>query len=564
MAKTPLFGRLRRVARTVLEGGTASEQAPSSIGLARRDFVGMALAAAATGALGATACGSEDDPKPAKGTSRVAIVGAGIAGLHCAYRLKLAGVSATVFEAGDRAGGRMFTGRGLFSEGLLCELGGELIDTNHLTLFGLADELGIELDDRVDGVAQGYKHDVYFIGGQEVPEATIVAQFAQVAPLMAKAVEDAESDDDAFATLDETSLADWLAQNVPPTTFPELFAVLSVAYRGEFGLENDRQSALNLLYLIDYETPDPFRIFGDSDERYHAHEGNDVFPTRLAASIPGQLRLGHRLVRARTVGSTVVLTFATATGELDATADHVVFALPFSTLRDVDLSELDLSDEKRSVIAELGYGTNAKVMGGFTSRVWRTQHNASGSVTTDLDFQQAWDTSIGQAGTAGVLTNFTGGNRGVESGQGSAEAWFQQVASELDQVFPGVEAAYDGTAVRMHWPTVPTAKGSYTCYEPGQWAFWGTEGVREGNVHFCGEHCSLDFQGWMEGAAETGGLVAAELLDDLGVKLPASHQAFVALKTVLPQPGYRARDQAALDFGNRRRRARALHTRRSG
>jgi flavin-dependent amine oxidoreductase len=36
-----------------------------------------------------------------------------------------------------------------------------------------------------------------------------------------------------------------------------------------------------------------------------------------------------------------------------------------------------------------------------------------------------------------------------------------------------------------------------------------------GNLHFCGEHCSVDFQGFMEGACETSARVAAALLQEL-------------------------------------------------
>ncbi|MBK7585982.1 MAG: FAD-dependent oxidoreductase [Myxococcales bacterium] len=567
MAKTPLFGRLRRVAREVLDGqGRAPGRRSVAIeGLPRRDFVSLALALGATSLLGTPGCSDDEGVTPKPGGKRIAIVGGGVAGLHCAYRLKLAGVASTVYEASDRVGGRMYTGRGLFDGDLLCELGGELIDTNHLTLFGLADELGIALDDRLKDAPAGYKTDVFFVNGKEVPDTTILTQFAKVAPLMATAVTDAEADDAKFTALDETSLAAWLDQNVPAATYPELHGVLSTAYRGEFGLENEQQSALNLLYLIDYETTDPFHIFGDSDERHHTHLGNDTFTTKLAEAIPGQIELGHKLIQAADSGGAIKLTFAkTAGGELELSVDHVVFALPFTLLREVNLDGLTLSADKRTIIAELGYGTNAKVMGGYKTRPWLTQHNASGSVTTDLPFQQTWDSSIGQAGTAGVLTNFLGGTQGLNSGQGTPEAWFAQVATELDQVFPGSKAEHDGKAVRMHWPTVPTMKASYTCYLPGQWAFSGSEGLREGNVHFCGEHCSLDFQGWMEGGAETGGLVAAELLDQMGVKKPAAHEAFVALKTVVPQSCYRATDRQALRFRARRqllREARAARQR---
>jgi monoamine oxidase len=207
--------------------------------------------------------------------------------------------------------------------------------------------------------------------------------------------------------------------------------------------------------------------------------------------------------------------------------------------------ELDVSDDKRLIISELGYGTNSKVMGAFNERVWRTQHDASGSVTSDAAFQQTWDTSIGQEGDHGILTNFLGGEAGQAVGGPEPEAHFQSVVAELENVFPGIQAAYvEGSARRMHWPTASYARGSYTCYRPGQWSFWQREGERAGNLHFCGEHTSPDFQGWMEGAAETGAFVAAEVLNDLGIAYPPGLAAILAGK--LPQPTWGLGDEAAV------------------
>jgi monoamine oxidase len=239
-----------------------------------------------------------------------------------------------------------------------------------------------------------------------------------------------------------------------------------------------------------------------------------------------------------------VLTFALSGGTRETVyAKHVVFALPFSVLRDVEL-DVTLSEEKRTIIDELGYGTNTKIMGAFRKRVWRTNHDATGSVTSDASFQQIWDTSIGQEGPGGVLTNFLGGETGAAGGESDEQAWFRSVVAALEPIFPGLEAEYvEGSARRMQWPTAPNFKGSYTCYLPGQWAFWGLEGAREGNLHFAGEHTSLDFQGWMEGAAETGAFAAAEVLNDLEVPYPPELAAILADK--LPQPTWGLGEDAA-------------------
>jgi monoamine oxidase len=65
----------------------------------------------------------------------------------------------------------------------------------------------------------------------------------------------------------------------------------------------------------------------------------------------------------------------------------------------------------------------------------------------------------------------------------------------------------------MHWPSYPYSLGSYAAYKKGQWTtIRGAEFKPVGNLFFAGEHCSLKYQGYMNGAAETGFLAAQEIL----------------------------------------------------
>ena len=130
-----------------------------------------------------------------------------------------------------------------------------------------------------------------------------------------------------------------------------------------------------------------------------------------------------------------------------------------------------------------------------------------------------------------------------------------------EKVFPGSEAAYvQGSAVRMHWPTQPFALGSYACYAPGHWAFYGHEGEPEddGRIQFCGEHTSLDFQGYMEGAAETGALVAQAIIEREGKKAPALLETLMRVKRAVPQPALGERALALRHRQRRTLRSRAL------
>jgi monoamine oxidase len=527
MARTPVMSRLVNTLRRASGQGATPK-------VSRRDLIRVAVAASLAPAWGPC--------RPEIFGGKTVVIGAGIAGLHCAWRLVEANLDVVVYEAQNRVGGRLLTARNQLGNGMHAELGGEFIDTNHVTMWELANEFNIALDDRVAAEPPGMTRDTWWVNGAQVPEQTIVDQFSQVAPAIAAAFDAAETSDEDYELLDNTTMADFLLDVCPPSQFPELHAVLTSAYRGEYGLETDQQSCLNLVYLIDSFTPDPFRIFGESDERYHAHGGNDVFTTELANAVgSAAIQLDIRLIAVRDCvfgGYEVELERLDGTRFVDL-CDHVVFAIPFTKLREVDLDVRDLDEDKQAVIDELSYGTNAKVVGGFTRRPWWDDFNASGSSTTDLPMQQTWDSSIGQSGVGGVLSNYLGGAQGVAVGGVQPTDWMANVAlPDVETIWPGTTAAWDGTAITHHWPSFQWSLGSYTCYTPGQWAFYGEEGRRVGGLHFCGEHCSLDFQGWTEGAAETGALVAGEILDDHHRGYSARHQQIMAVKTLAPQASY--------------------------
>jgi monoamine oxidase len=138
-------------------------------------------------------------------------------------------------------------------------------------------------------------------------------------------------------------------------------------------------------------------------------------------------------------------------------------------------------------------------------------------VLTGLPFQLCWETSRLQEGRSGILTNFTGGRRGLEIAGGAPEERAREFARMLDRVFPGVSGDRNDKQARFLWPTFKWALGSYACYRPGQWTgFAGEEGRRVENLHFAGEHTSETAQGFMEGGCETGERVAREILEGLG------------------------------------------------
>ncbi len=561
MSRTPLHALLARAARAArladalavpadeVDGALAEAHA-----LTRRRF--LAGAAGAAGVLALDACaaagpgrgGAVPAPAPGAGGADVLVIGAGIAGLTAAWRLRQAGVRVRVADAQTRVGGRMLSIRGHFADGQDAELGGELIDTNHLRVRALAAELGLALDD-LAGEDPALARGVWHFGGRRRGAGEVAAAFAPVGRLVARDLAGIETASLAYraggpaaagvvraagavrpgealgraAALDRLSIAEWLDARGVSGWMGDL---LRVAYTTECGLEPGRQSALNFLTLVD-PSPDPFCVFGDSDERFRVRGGNDRIPRALAERLgEGTFDLGARLVAlaARPLGGWRA-TFEQAGGRTSAVdATHVVLALPFTLLRDVRV-DAELPAAKRRAIAELGYGTNAKLMVGFGERVWRTRHGADGSACSDLPFQLTWETSRLQAGRAGILTNFTGGRHGEALGAGTAAEQAATLAADLDRVFPGAAAARAGMAeARFHWPTHPWTRGSYAAYLPGQWTgLRGAEGEAVGTLHFAGEHTSREAQGFMEGGCESGERAAREVLASLrlGARPPA-------------------------------------------
>ncbi|WP_207786112.1 FAD-dependent oxidoreductase [Micromonospora globispora] len=95
----------------------------------------------------------------------------------------------------------------------------------------------------------------------------------------------------------------------------------------------------------------------------------------------------------------------------------------------------------------------------------------------------------------------------------------QTFLGQLEPVLSGVAGQWNGKATMSAWHTNPYAWGAYSYWPNGYpHRYAGYEAVRQGNVHFAGEHCSIDYQGYMEGGAQEGQRAAREVLTDLGIK----------------------------------------------
>ena len=515
MARTPLAQRIEDAYAEVVEGRTT-----------RRELV-KRTAAAGVAVAGASTMGRFAKAAYGAGQPQIAVVGAGLAGLTCAYRLQQAGYYATVYEANpERIGGRCWTIRG-FDQGQIAEHGGELIDQGHTAMRQLTQQLGFTLDNLLQAQPNGTE-DFFYVNGAKYPYSQLVVDLNGIYQKLHKDVSAASyptlwnNYTERGWELDHMSIIDWLDETVPNGgASSNLGRVLDIAYNIEYGAECSQQSALNLLYLLGYSGQGQFRVFGPSNEKYHVKGGNDQVPLELGRRLAGQMRMDHVLTAIKqNTGGSFTLTFQNGATARTATVDHVVLAIPFSMLRGVNYSKAGFEPLKVTAIKELPMGTNSKLHVQFLDRFWYDADN-NGNTYADTGYQNTWEVTRAQNGVKGILVDYTGGTVGDSFGSGTPQARAAQFLAQLAPQFPELSLTdhWDGLASSVtvdYWAGYPWTKGSYSYWKVGQYTkFSGIEKERQGNCHFAGEHTSQDFQGYLNGGVETGERAAAEILGDL-------------------------------------------------
>ena len=401
------------------------EDAASAAGRTRREWLKLVGGAGIAGAVASIATPVERlrAAGPGGAAPNVGIVGAGLAGLACADALADRGVIATVYDANVRTGGRCWTLRGFFP-GQVAERGGEFIDTPHKTMLRYAKRFGLALEDVTKKAGETF----YYFDGQLVPETTVVDEFRAFVPVMHADLRrlsnevTARSHTPDDVAVDQTSLAAYLDgdNSLGVAAGPIAKAAITSAYLGEYGLETDEQSCLNLLMFIHADRRSKFTPFGvSSDERYHVVDGNDRIVEGLTSALPRPVELGMRLVAARrTAAGAIELTFDGPAGTVVRSHDAVVLAIPFTVLRTVAL-DASLGCRRRNGWRSISSATahNAKLLVGFDGRPWIAQ-GSSGTAYSDLaNHQLTWETNrVRASATHGVLTDYASGDRGMSLG----------------------------------------------------------------------------------------------------------------------------------------------------
>lgn len=540
MAHTPRFRSLMLALQQARRHNlkAAGKPPPLTRGEARwtrRRFLGTSVLVAGS-LLGTGALPPRDDTWGAESPTpppEIAVIGGGIAGLHAAYQLQQAGYTATVYEARHRLGGRILSVTGAVGEGLVTDLGGQLINTNHADMLALAEAFGLPLFNRnEDPALLRFPETGYFFDGRSRSEAEVADALRPLAQQIAADAALLDEDFEQFAPLfDQRSVAQYLDDHADKIPAPFIRDLIDNSIRTEYGVEPDASSALQLLFNLPTVEGQDVEVLGASDETFMVEGGTDRIIAALAQVLAGQVRLGRVLQGVAAQGSGFRLAFAG--GEV-VEADYVIVAIPFTALRDVDL-QVDLPEPLRRFIAEVDLGANEKILAGFEARVWRQEEGFVKEVWTDLGFSVAWEDTQRQPDSREAALAFFFGGDEVEAMQpGTAKAQGRRMVQQLEQVIPGAQTAANDRFLRTRWAQSRFTRGSYTNFRPGQLTAFGgllyvesedpdeRQDVHVGNLVFAGEHLSDAFYGFMNGAAQTGRLAARVVRDRIQAQAQAS------------------------------------------
>jgi monoamine oxidase len=436
----------------------------------------------------------------------VVVAGAGLAGLAAAHDLIALGARVTVVEGRNRVGGRVWTIRDGFVERQHAEAGADFIDADHDEIRTLAGELGLTLTRvlrssfayvREDAhgrpriVSRSAGHGWDRLGGQLEPS---------IRPYR---LAERRWDSPIAASIARQSVASWLDR---VNADVELRAT-AASLRGFFLADPEE---LSLIALVDQFATDGQPPRGGV---YRIEGGCDCLATALAAPLQERLHLNTEVVAVSHRGSAVRLSVKHQGAVSQLTCDYAVVALPASVLRKIPFMP-SLPAHQHGAIAALKYGRATKTLLQFSRRFWRSpgRPRAFGS---PLAFGAVWDGNEEQRGRAGVLTLLAGGGASEATQAIVARDGTAGLVRALEWL--GSKGAELVASRQVVWEQDPWARGGYAFFDPGfdpalrSWLARPT-----GRVFFAGEHTSVRWQGYMNGAVESGRRAAAEIAAEHG------------------------------------------------
>lgn len=433
-----------------------------------------------------------------EGTS-VLVVGAGLAGLAAARDLIALGAQVTVVDARPRVGGRVHTCREGFADGQHAEAGADMINEDHAAIRKLTAELGLKLT-RILRSGWG------FVGPDprgrmKILPRGVVRGWRRMSDALADLsrryhLAERRWDSTISADLARRSVSDWLTASQADD---ELRAT-AIGMRGFFLADPEE---LSLLALVEQ--------FSDDDAApgtlYRIDGGNDRLAAALAAPLGDRLKLNTELVAVSHRGRGVRASVKNGRHAAQLQSDYLLFTVPASVLRRIPITPT-LPAQQHEAIGRLRYGHATKTLLQFPKRFWQSAVRPRAFASAQ-PWGALWDANEEQRGHAGILSLLAGGSASDGTRDILTRDGIKGLVRSLDWLGQPGEV---GTWHQIVWETDPWARGGYAYFDPSYnptLRAWLAQ--RCGPLFFAGEHTSLAFQGYMNGAIESGRRAAAEI-----------------------------------------------------
>lgn len=456
------------------KGGTQN-----SIGNSRREFL-KGVVAGAAGLVLAPNVISQRRQK------HCVIIGAGLAGLAAAYKLKNAGWKVTILEARERIGGRVLSHK-FPSTDLVCELGAEWIGESHERIKSLCRDFNIPL--------QKHQFEDHLLRDGRVYRPGEWGFSPQAKAAFEKLIGGYEKLTAAQKT--RIDRYDWWTylENIGFTNDDLLLRDLMDST--DFGESIRHVSAFAA--LAEYAESSP------KNEMDHKITGGN---TRLAVELAKRIGLGN--ITTATLVTEIVQRRGTVTVNTSAEsyiADAVICTAPINSLLKIKFNP-PLPAAQRAAAERLTYARICKNSVLYRERFWREENF---SMVSDVTSHFYFHSTQSQPGREGILTSYAIGEKADVLASQSDQRRMRVIANDLVDFNRDAPRLARGVT-SYAWQRDPFTDGAYALYRPGQWF-----GIRpilarpHGKVLFAGEHIA-DWQGFMEGAIETGEAAAASLL----------------------------------------------------
>jgi monoamine oxidase len=447
------------------------------------------------------------------------VIGAGLAGLAAACELTQAGHDVTVLEARTRPGGRVYTLREPFAEGMYAETGALSFSDRHDLTMKYAQRFQLPL------VPISWRNSAtfYYLHGQRIgltrktewpldlmPTEKQMGLFGMRWKYTASVLKQLGNPaapnwpGEALEQYDRMTFLEFLQDR---GASPAAIALLRLGYFDLWGDGIDRVSALTLLRDLALH-PKP-SIFPPKLPRWYSIQGgNDLLPKALATRLADRIHYRSPVVKIERDAQSVRVVCWQAGNYHTLNADYLIVAIPFSVLKQIEISPR-FSPEKQRAIEQLPYTSVARVYLQSSKKYWGDRGPKSWAAT-DLPIMGIREPTYNQSTRRGILESYMAGERARQVTALSESDRLSFTVRQMEKVLPGMAANFE-TGVSKCWDEDEWARGGYAWFKPGQMrSLWPHIARPEGRVHFAGEHTS-SMPGWMQGALESGEQAAREI-----------------------------------------------------